>query len=263
MSDVPAQGRLDSPTAVLQTEETRTAVSVVVPTLREAANLRTLAERVANALADTGIEWELLLVDDDSDDGSAEIAAELSSRLPVRMQVRRGTPRDLSHAVLEGIELSRFDRIVVMDADLSHPPERIPDLLPALDSDCDLALGSRYVAGASTAGEWGLARRLNSRVATLLAAPLASCSDPLSGFFAIDRRVLPDPATLRPIGYKIALELMVRGQLRVREVPIAFVDRGRGASKLNWRQQVNYLRHLGRLYMLTLGRVLRQLTQRR
>ena len=239
------------------------AVSIVVPTLREAANLRPLAERVANALADTGVEWELLLVDDDSGDGSAEIAADLAKRLSVRMEVRRGAPPDLSRAVLEGIELSRFDRIVVMDADLSHPPERIPDLLAALDAGCDLAVGSRYVAGGSTAGDWGLARRLNSRVATLLAAPLAACADPLAGFFAVDRRNLPKRATLRPIGYKIALELMVRGRLRVREIPIAFADRGRGASKLNLRQQVNYLRHLGRLYKLALGRALRPSTRRR
>ncbi len=267
MIDVPPQGRFDSPATVhhsaVQTRQPRSTVSIVVPTLREAANLRPLAEGVANALAETGIAWELLLVDDDSDDGSTAVAAELSRRLPVRMEVRRGAQPDLSHAVLKGIALSRFDRIVVMDADLSHPPERIPDVLAALDADCDMVVGSRYVAGTSTAREWGVARRLNSRVATLLAAPLAACSDPLAGFFAFDRRVLPNPAARRRIGYKIALELMVRGSLRVREIPIAFADRGRGASKLNWRQQVNYLRHLGRLYMLTLGRVLRPSTQRR
>ena len=197
------------------------------------------------------------------DDGSEDVVAELSRRLPVRMEVRRGASPDLSRAVLEGIGLSRFDRIVVMDADLSHPPERIPDLLAALDTDCDLVVGSRYLAGASTAREWGLARRLNSRIATLLAAPLVTCSDPLAGFFAVDRRVLPDPVTLRPIGYKIALELMVRGRLRVEEVPIAFADRRRGSSKLNWRQQLNYLRHLCRLYGLTLTRVLRLSTPSR
>ena len=252
MTVAPAKSRVDAG-----------AVSIVVPTLREAANLRPLAQRIAEALAETGIEWELLLLDDDSDDGSAEVAAELSRRLPVRMMVRRGALPDLSRAVLEGIALSRFDRIVVMDADLSHPPERIPDLLEALDAGCDLVVGSRYVVGASVAGDWGVWRRINSRVATLLAAPLVTCTDPLAGFFAVHRRVLPDPATLRPIGYKIALELMVRGRLRVREVPIAFADRGRGASKLNWRQQVNYLRHVGRLYKLTLRRVLRPSTQPR
>ena len=243
--------------------EYRSSVSIVVPTLREAANLRLLAERISGALAGSGIEWELLLVDDESDDGSADVVAELSKGLPVRMEVRRGASPDLSRAVLDGIARSRFDRIVVMDADLSHPPERIPDLLAALDANCDLVVGSRYVAGASTAREWGLARRINSRIATLLAAPLVTCSDPLAGFFAVDRRGLPDPETLRPIGYKIALELMVRGRLRVGEVPITFADRRRGSSKLNWRQRLNYLRHLGRLYGLAIARVAHLSTPRR
>ena len=225
-----------------------TAVSIVVPTLREAANLRPLAERIAGALTGSGIAWELLLVDDDSDDGSTVVARELSKRLPVRMEVRLGARPDLSRAVLEGIAHGRFDRIVVMDADLSHPPERIPDLLAGLGADCDMVVGSRYVPGGSTDAEWGWARALNSRVASLLAAPLVACSDPMAGFFAVDRRALPPLAALRPIGYKIALELMVRGRLRVREVPIAFADRRRGRSKLNWRQQLNYLRHLCRLY---------------
>ena len=242
-----------------------TAVSIVVPTLREVANLRPLAGRVAGALADSGVAWELLLVDDDSRDGSEAVAAELGKRLPVRMAVRRGVRADLSHAVLDGIALGRYDRIVVMDADLSHPPERIPDLLAGLDAGCDMVVGSRYTAaGASTASEWGLARVLNSRGATLLAAPLVTCSDPMAGFFAVDRRVLPDQATLRPIGYKIGLELMVRGRLRVGEVPIAFDDRRRGRSKLGWRQRLDYLRHLGRLYLHVLaGKVTRRSGPRR
>ena len=226
-----------------------TSVSIVVPTLREAANLTPLAERVAGTLAGTVITWELLLVDDDSDDGSMAVAAELAKKWPVRMEVRRGVPPDLSRAVLEGMTRSRFDRIVVMDADLSHPPERIPDMLRALNADCDMVVGSRYIGGASTPGDWGLSRALNSRVATLLAAPLVTCSDPMAGFFAVDRRALPDLATLRPIGYKIGLELMVRGRMRVGEVPIAFDDRRRGKSKLGWRQRLDYLRHLGRLYL--------------
>ena len=238
-------------------------VSIVVPTLREAANLWPLAERIAGALAGTDIAWELLFVDDDSGDGSSRVAAGLAERLPVCMVVRRGDRRDLSRAVLEGIAHSRFDRIVVMDADLSHPPERIPDLLAAMDGDCDMVVGSRYVRGGSTVGGWGLARVVNSRVATLLAAPLVRCADPMAGFFAVDRRALPDPAALRPVGFKIGLELMVRGQLRVREVPIAFADRRRGKSKLRWRQQLDYLRHLGRLYAHVLGRALRGSRPRR
>lgn len=228
--------------------ELRAGVSVVVPTLREAMNIPALAEGVRNALSRTDLAWELLLSDDDSDDGSAALVAELAARLPVRIEVRRGQARDLSLAVLDGIQKARFDRVCVMDADLSHPPERIPDLLAALSTECDLVVGSRYAPGGSIDSAWSFYRRLNSWGATLLARPLVRCADPMSGFFAADRRVLPDPGRLNPIGYKVGLELMVRGGLRVGEVPITFRDRDLGASKMNWRQQLNFLRHLGRLY---------------
>ncbi|MDE0220830.1 MAG: glycosyltransferase family 2 protein [Spirochaetaceae bacterium] len=229
------------------------AVSIVVPTLREAANIPTLVDRVRGALSRTGVRWELLLVDDDSNDGSETIVAELGRRLPVRMEVRRDAPRDLAAAVLHGIRLARFDRVVVMDADLSHPPERIEALLATLDGGCDMVIGSRYAPGGRVDRTWGWGRRLNSHVATALARPLVRCSDPMSGFFATDRRALPDLQRLQPIGYKVGLELMVRGRLRVAEVPIDFVDRHLGSSKMDWRQQVNYLRHLYRLYLHRYG----------
>jgi dolichol-phosphate mannosyltransferase len=228
-------------------------VSVVVPTFKEAANIAPLFGRIRAALAGEEIDWELLFVDDDSQDGSEAIVAELARRDPVRMEVRRDPPRDLSLSVIHGMRMARYDRLVVMDADLSHPPERIGALLAALDGDATFAVGSRYVAGGEIDADWGLLRRLNSRAATLLALPLVRCSDPMSGFFATDRRWLPDLEQLRPIGYKIGLELMVRGRLRVQEVPIGFSDRDRGESKMNLRQQLNYLHHLHRLYRYRYG----------
>ena len=245
---------------VTQTVEQSASVlppfSVVVPTFREAAGLRALAERVRDALAGGGREWELLLMDDDSCDGSEEVAAEIGRRLPVRMHVRREPPRDLSLSVLLGIRLARFDRVVVMDADLSHPPERIPDLLAALDAGADLVLGSRYVPGASVDRGWSRHRRSGSRLATALARPLVTCADPLSGFFAADRRTLPVPEPMRPIGFKLALELMVRGRLRVAEVPIVFHDRHIGESKMGWRTLAAYLRQLVRLYGFRVARAM-------
>ena len=237
----------------LESPTPRQSVSIIVPTFREAANLPRLAERIHAALSDSGIAWELLLVDDNSEDGSEAVVAELANRLPVRMVTRRQPPRDLSLSVIEGIRLCRFDRLVVMDADLSHPPERITDLLAALDADCDMVVGSRYAPGGVIDQTWSPWRLLNSRLATSLALPLVSCSDPMAGFFATDRRALPDLQTLQPIGYKIALELMVRGKLRVKELPIDFRDRSLGSSKMNWRQQLNFMRHLYRLYRYKFG----------
>lgn len=237
----------------METPHPHGTLSVVVPTFREAANLPALAERLNEALRESGIEWELLLVDDDSNDGSEAIVQELAERLPMRITVRRNASRDLSLSVLEGVRLARFDRLVVMDADLSHPPERIIDLLEALNDGCDLALGSRYAAGGTLDRAWSLWRFLTSRLATALAQPLTHCADPMSGFFATDRRRLPDAHQLRPIGYKIALELMVRGSLRVKEVPIGFSDRAAGASKMNARQWISTARHLHRLYRHRFG----------
>jgi dolichol-phosphate mannosyltransferase len=234
------------------------AVSIVVPTLREAENIPALAGGVDAALSDRGVEWELLLVDDDSQDGSEAVVAEIARHLPVRIETRRAARRDLALSVLLGMRRARFDRIVVMDADLSHPPERIVDLLAALDDGCDIVVGSRYLPGASVDPAWGRRRALVSRLGTWLARPLSACRDPLSGFFATDRRRLPELDSLRPLGYKIALELMVRGRLRVREVPIRFVDRRRGKSNLSWRTHLDFLRHLRRLYRRRLGETLRR-----
>ena len=243
----------------IEQKNRRQSVSIVVPTYREAANIPALVEHVHAALSVSGVEWELILADDDSNDGSDCIVADLAERHPVRLVTRRARYRDLSGSVLFGIRSARFDRIVVMDADLSHPPECIVNLLRALDTGCDMALGSRYAPGGVVDGSWGPWRFLVSRLATFLARPLVGCSDPMSGFFAIDRRAIPDPEALRPVGYKIALELMVRGELRVEEVPIGFRDRARGSSKMGLRQQLDFLRHLYRLYLYRYGGPMRLL----
>ena len=235
-------------------------VSVVAPTYREVANIPALAERIRETMEAAGIDWELILADDDSHDGSEELALELGRSLPLRFHVRRGHPRDLSQSVLEGIRLARFDRLVVMDADLSHPPEQIPDLLAALGEDAGMTLGSRYAPGGRIDGAWGRYRTLNSRVATWLTRPLTRCADPMSGFFAVDRRRLPPLDELAPVGFKIGLELIVRGKLPVREVPIRFDERRGGSSKLTWRQQLAFLRHLFRLYRYRFGLPVRLLS---
>ena len=236
------------------------SVSIIVPTLREASNLPALAERIRSTMTRVGIEWELIVVDDDSGDGTEAVVADLARSMPVRVRTRRQVPRDLSRSVLLGFGLARLERLVVLDADLSHPPERIPDLLAALDGGCDMAVGSRYVAGGRLERDWSLWNLLNSRLATLLARPLADCHDPMAGFFAVRRAALPDPASLDPVGYKIGLELMVRGRLRVGEVPIVFASRGKGSSKTNWRQRFNTMRHLRRLYAYHYGSMARAIS---
>lgn len=224
-------------------------ISIVVPTYREADNLPLVARAVDEAFLGLAQEYELLFIDDDSRDGSEAICADLATRLPVRMVVRRGE-RGLATAMIHGIEVSAGDIVVVMDADLSHPASAIPEMVRRLQSgESDFVLGSRYVKGGSIHDDWSLFRKLNSVIPSLLARPLCPLKDPMSGFFAFRRVDMPDLRRLSPIGYKIALEIFVKGNFRnPSEVPIHFADRQHGESKLSLKEQVNFIRHLGRLY---------------
>ncbi len=228
-----------------------TPFSIVVPTYHEAANLPGLLERIAQLRETLGVDLEVLIMDDQSRDGSVEVVHQAAHDWAT-IVVRTG-PRGLSPAVVEGLQRARYPVVVVMDADLSHPPEKIPDLILALDSGQQFALGSRYVPGGSTDDKWGFFRWLNSRIATWLARPLTDARDPMSGFFAFRKAELARARYLNPIGYKIGLEIIVKcGLENVGEVPIHFADRQHGQSKLTFAEQLKYLRHLQRLYLYQL-----------
>lgn len=224
-------------------------ISIVTPTYREAENLPHLAQAVAEALGREPWQYELLVIDDDSQDGSEQICAELALSHPLRIIVRKGE-RGLASAVIRGIESSAGEILVVMDADLSHPPSAIPEMVRRLRSgESDFVLGSRYVEGGSVHDDWNLFRKLNSVVPSVLVRPLCQLRDPMSGFFAIRRADMPMSKRLSPVGYKIALEIFVKGDFkRPSEVPIHFAERRFGQSKLTFEEQLNFLRHLGRLY---------------
>ncbi len=239
-------GRLQSPS--MQHEP----VSIVVPTYKEAENIPILAERIFTALAQANISGELILVDDDSRDGTDRVVERLAKTHPIRL-ITRTAERGLSSAVLRGFTEARHEILLCMDADLSHPPESIPDVVrPVAENAAEFCIGSRYVEGGKTMEGWGLLRRINSRGATLLARPLTSARDPMAGFFCLRRSILEraSDAGLDPVGYKIALEIMVKARCRHPvEVPIRFSDRLHGKSKLTLRQQLLYIKHLYRLYL--------------
>ena len=227
-----------------------TRVSIIVPTYNERDNLAPLAARIFAAVDPNNSE--LLIVDDDSPDGTAAAAEELAGTYPIRCLVRR-EERGLATAVIHGLREARGELCVVIDADLSHPPEVIPKLLAVMqDAQVEMAVGSRFVPGGKVDLHWPLHRRLNSWVARLLARPLTGVRDMMSGFFCVRRREL-ELDQLRPVGYKIALELIVRhGWKNIIEVPITFSDRAAGKTKLNLTEQLRYLRHLRRLYAYVL-----------
>lgn len=237
---------------VLDPSSAKAAVTVVIPTYREAESIPHLLRRLEQVRTAAQLDLEVLIMDDDSDDGICQVVASLGLDW-VRVVTRR-VDRGLSYAVLDGLKLSRRDTIVVMDADLSHPPEKIPEMLAALDSGMEVAVGSRFAEGGSTAHDWGFLRWLNSRVATLLAAPLTPLSDPMSGFFALRRSTFLSGQGFNPIGYKILLEIIVKCRCRrVIDIPIHFENRSFGESKLTFQEQLKYIRHLRRLYIYKFG----------
>ena len=220
------------------------AVSIIIPTRNEELNIAPLLAGIAKTLASRASDTEVIFIDDGSTDRTRENICNYKGSLQVRLICRDGVT-GLATAVVAGAKVARGELLVVMDADLSHPPERIPDLLlPLQNGSHDMAIGSRYVQGGSSSG-WPLRRRLASWLATLPARLFTEVSDPLAGFFAVRREELL--AITRPVvGFKIGLEILATtgDRLRVTEIPITFSDRRQGQSKMGTAVLFAYLRQL-------------------
>jgi len=225
-------------------------LSIIVPTYNEAENIGELIERIETSLK--GLDFEVIVVDDSSPDGTAEIAEELGRAYRNVKVIKRPRKMGLASAALEGMREAKYRLIAVMDADLQHPPELLPKLLERAKEGYDIVIASRYVKGGGVEG-WSLWRRLISRGATLLAHALfletRKVKDPLSGFFLFRREVV-EGIRLNPIGYKLLLEVLMKGEYdKVAEVPYVFKMRRRGKSKLDLREILNYV-----LFLLKLKR---------
>lgn len=225
-------------------------VSLIVPTYQEAKNIRELVMRIAQAdFAPRA--FELILVDDNSQDGTVEIVNILQKTYPWLKCIVRKRERGLGPAILEGITQAQGPLVVVMDADLSHPPEKVPALLDSLeDETMDFVIGSRFVAGGSTDEAWPLVRKWGSKVA----ASLAQCvlpmrvHDPLAGFFAVRKARCFAGGALATTSWKMGLEIMVKGRCnRIKEVPIHFANRQQGRSKMDIKVAFGYLWQLAHL----------------
>jgi dolichol-phosphate mannosyltransferase len=219
-------------------------ISIVIPTYNEKDNIVPLVERLCKTLA--GRQFEILFVDDNSKDGTVDIIARMAESFPVKVMVRT-KERGLATAVLHGIKYAQGNIIGVMDADLQHPPEINAKLLKALDEGADMAIGSRYVPGGGVPN-WGLLRRIISKGASTIAhlalPTIRNIKDPMSGLYMFKRSALGN-VELKPIGYKILLEMLVMGNFKkVVEVPFIFEDRSSGRSKMQARQQIDYLKHI-------------------
>src|SRR5947209_1725846 len=236
------------------TNATRPELSVIIPTRNEHANVGALLERLVAALG--GIPAEIVFVDDSDDDTPDEIERVAQDmRLPVRVLHRDPGQREggLGTAVVSGMKVARSPWALVMDADLQHPPEVVPQLyVTGRRQDVDLVVASRYAGHGNSGGLDGAARRNSSRFATRIAKltfprRASRVSDPMSGFFLVRIAAL-DLDRLRPHGYKILLELIVRcARLRTAEVSFSFAPRHAGESKTSLREMARFGRHLVRL----------------
>jgi dolichol-phosphate mannosyltransferase len=229
-----------------------TDASIIVPTYNERNNLPALAERIFSAASASGINVELIVVDDNSPDGTGEVAEGLRRKFNVKV-IHRSGKLGLASAVIEGFGLAGYDVIGVIDADLSHPPELIPKLIkPIADGSADLVFGSRYIKGGGEEN-WTFLRKITSKGAIMLARPLTPVKDCVSGLFFMKKSVI-EGVKLNARGYKIGLEVLVKGKYKnVAEVPYTFVNRKIGKSKLNSGEFVNYLITLKNLYAYRLG----------
>ena len=219
----------------------------MIPTYNEKDNLDDLVRRITVACTADGIDPEIVIVDDNSPDGTGDRAEELAKTYRIKVIHRTGK-LGLSSAVIEGFGASSGSIYVVMDADLSHPPEKIPDMIKEIqEGRAEVVVGSRYIEGGSIEN-WPFYRKFISKGATLIARGLTKVKDPMSGFFALRKEVL-DGVELNPIGYKIGLEILVKGKYsKVVEVPIRFANRKTGSSKLGGSEMLKYVDHVSMLY---------------
>lgn len=227
-------------------------ISLVVPTYKERANIEQLVERTGKVLAASGDVYELIIVDDSSPDGTADEVRRLQAERPWLKLVVRVNERDLSTAVLAGWRVAQGDILGVMDGDLQHPPEHLLKLLePMRSGSAQMAIASRYVEQGSVS-DWKFRRRIISWTATVMATILLPgrirrVKDPMSGFFLLRRSVI-EGRTLKPLGYKILLEVLARGNYeKAAEVPYTFEERTHGGSKMGPAQVWRYLKHLLRI----------------
>ncbi len=233
--------------------------SLVIPTYNERKNITAIVE-VLSSLLDAAIpgDYELIVVDDNSPDRTWELAQTLISEYPQLRVMRRTSERGLSTAVIRGWQAANGQVLGVIDGDLQHPPKVLLQLLAAIKQGADLAVASRHVDGGGVSS-WSFLRRFLSRGAQLLGLVIlpqvvGRVSDPMSGYFLVRRSAIAGH-TLNPVGYKILIEVLGRGNInQIAEVGYVFQERREGESKVTWKQYVEYLHHLLKL-RISRGRI--------
>jgi len=232
-------------------------LSLILPTYNESKNIVPMLEQLTPVLDNVpNLQYEIIVVDDNSPDRTWEKALAHAEQHPQARVIRRQGERGLSTAVIRGWQAARGRFLGVMDADLQHPPEVAANVTKEMMRGADLSIASRHVEGGGVS-DWSLLRRMISRGAQmigfiLLPEVIGRITDPMSGFFMIRRSSIQD-RRLSPLGYKILIEVLGRGQVGwISEVPYTFRERTEGASKLTRTIYIQYFQHLLRLRLFLL-----------
>ena len=236
------------------TKQNQAQVSVIIPTYNESENIIQVLKSIGEHLP-KDVEVEAIVVDDNSPDGTGKVVedyitdARNEAGYSINI-IHRETKSGLSSAILEGIQQSSGETVVVMDSDFSHPPKIIPQLVEEVKiSKYDIAIASRYTEGGEVNG-WSTKRKLISKGATGIAKAGLGVneSDPMSGFFAFKRKIL-EGIKFDAIGYKMLLEILVKTKgAKVKEIPYTFTDRTRGSSKLDSSTMFDFVTSVWKLY---------------
>jgi dolichol-phosphate mannosyltransferase len=237
-------------------------LSLIIPTYNESGNIVKIVRTLSSILNEVLIiDYELIIVDDNSPDRTWEIAQSLMTEYPQLRVMRRQTERGLSTAIIRGWQAAKGEVLGVIDGDLQHPPEVLLKLLSEIDKGADLAVASRHVEEGGVS-DWSIIRRFLSRGAQMLGLVIlprtvSRVSDPMSGYFMIRRSAIVDKI-MNPVGYKILIEVLGRGDInQIAEVGYVFQEREEGESKVTWSQYKEYIQHLLRLRFSTgrLGKI--------
>ena len=229
-------------------------ISIIIPTYNESQNILNILKCIGDIIP-KNTQTQAIVVDDNSPDGTGKIVEDYLKNVKKIAGytidvIHRTTKRGLSSAIVSGIQRATGDTIVIMDSDLSHPPQIIPKMIETLKKyQCDLVVASRYITGGKISG-WNKKRKLLSKIATMIAKKGlgVKTNDPMSGFFAFRKGILKG-LNFDAIGYKLLLEILVKKRgLIVKEIPYTFQNRTLGTSKLDLSIMVDYIKSVWKLY---------------
>ncbi len=215
-------------------------LSIIIPTLNEKENIVFLVKELVKLL-DKVKDYEIIVVDDDSEDLTWQVAYDLAKKVKQLRVVRRVNEKGLATAVIRGFQVARGDLLAVINSDLEHPVKPVIKMIAEIEKDVDLVVGCCENKKSSF---FSLAKLLGL---VLLPKVFKKTTDPMSGYFMVKRKAIAD-VELYPVGYKTMLEVIARGDVKkVKEIGVTFSHQKNGHNKLLRKKDLEYLQHLFRL----------------